>query len=85
MNFLQSLSTHLGLVPVIVQAVQAFQLIGHSKESTVLKIGQIIEVSAAVGEQVPVPMVASISTLVEGIAQQIFNPPAAQIHTAPVG
>lgn len=76
MNFLQTLSAHLNLVPNIIQAVQAFQTIGHSKETTVQKIGQMIELSAAIGEQVPVPVVVSVSTLVESIAQQIFAPPS---------
>jgi hypothetical protein len=74
MSFLSNLESHLNLIPTIVQAVQAFQAIGHSKETTVQKIGQIIEVTAALGEAVPLPIVAAISATVESIAEQIFNP-----------
>lgn len=82
MSFLSNLESHLNLIPTIVQAVQAFQAIGHSKETTVQKIGQIIEVTAALGEAVPLPIVAAISATVESIAEQIFNPaPAATTST----
>jgi len=74
MSFLSNLESHLNLIPTIVQAVQAFQAIGHSKETTVQKLGQIIEVTAALGEAVPIPLVAAISATVESIAEQIFNP-----------
>lgn len=75
MSFLSTLQANLGLIPTLVSAIQAFQEIGHSQETTVQKIGQIVEVAAAVGEVVPVPQVAAVSSLIESIAQQIFNPP----------
>lgn len=74
MNFLKQLESHLSLVPTIVAAVQAFQSIGHSKETTIQKIGDIIKVSAAVGEAVPIPIVAAVSGLVETIAGAVFAP-----------
>ena len=84
MNFFQTLEAHLNLIPVITTAIQTLQQIGHTKESAVQKVGQIIETSAAVGESIPVPVVSSVSALVEDIAQAIFGntapttPPAAQ-------
>lgn len=73
MSFLQTLESHLNLIPVISAAIQEFKAIGASKETTVVKIGQIVEVSAALGEQVPVPLVASISATVETFAEAIFG------------
>lgn len=74
MTFLQTLESHLYLIPTIISAVQAFQTIGHSKETTLQKVVQIVEVSAAVGEQATVPLVSSISATVESIVEQVFNP-----------
>jgi hypothetical protein len=77
MSFLQNLETHLSLIPAITAAIQSFQAIGHTKESAVAKIGQIIQTSAAIGEVVPVPLVGAISATVEEIAGAIFKTPAA--------
>ena len=76
MSFLSELYAHLNLIPVIKAAIQTYQEIGHSKETTTQKLGQIIETTAALGEAVPVPVVAAISATIESIAEQIFNPPA---------
>lgn len=77
MKFLTTLASHLNLIAPIVQAIQAYQAIGHSKETVVQKVGQIIEVTAALGEAVPIPLVDAVSATVESIAQQIFSPPPA--------
>lgn len=74
MTFLQQLESHLNLIPVIVAAVQAFQQIGHSKETTIQKIGEIIQISALVGEQIPIPVVQNVSALIDSIATQVFTP-----------
>ena len=80
-KFLIALTSHMNLIPGIVAAAQALQAIGHSQESTVQKIVQAVEVTAAVGETVPNPLVQSISTMVESIVTQVFPiapaPPAA--------
>jgi hypothetical protein len=74
MTFFQNLTAHLNLIPAIANAVQAFQAIGHSKESTLAKVLQIIEVSANLGETIPVPVVAAVSATVASIVEQIFSP-----------
>jgi hypothetical protein len=79
MSWLTTLTQHLNLVPAIVSAVQSFQAIGHTKESTVQKVGQIIQVAASVGEVVPIPQVMAVSSLVDTIAQGVFNTPASSI------
>ncbi len=82
MTFLQQLESHLNLVPVIVAAVQAYQTICHSKQTTVEKIGEIIQVSALVGEQIPIAVVQNVSALIENIATQVFTPAAKPAVTA---
>ena len=73
MSFFSNLTSHLNLIPALSAAIQEIKLIGGSKETAVQKVGQIIEVSAAVGEIVPVPIVSAVSATVEEIAQMIFN------------
>ena len=73
-SFLVNLEQALGLIPTIIMAVQAFKDIGHSKDTTVQKIGDIVQISAAIGEVVPIPQVQSISAIIESIATQVFTP-----------
>jgi hypothetical protein len=83
-SFLQNLEAHLDLIPGLLNAVKGFQAIGSSKESTLSKVVQIVEQTAAIGETVPVPVVQLISGTVESIVEEIFgnaaptpaNPPA---------
>jgi hypothetical protein len=81
-TFLIALTSHLNLIPGIVAAAQALQSIGHSKENTLQKIVESIEITAAVGETIPVPLVQSISGLVESIVTQVF-PSAPAAPTTP--
>jgi hypothetical protein len=75
MSFFSTLAEHLNLVPAISTAVQEFQSIGHSKETTLQKIQGIVDASAQVGEQVPVPVVQGVSALVQTIVDAVFGPP----------
>jgi hypothetical protein len=81
-KFLIALTSHLNLIPGIVAAAQALQSIGHSKESTLQKIVESVEITAAVGETIPVPLVQSISGLVENIVTQVFPAATATPNTA---
>jgi hypothetical protein len=83
MTFWQNLTSHLNLIPALVRAVQEFQDIGHTKESAVAKVVQIVKTCATLGEQIPVPQVAAISAIVEGIAEQVFAPPPTLVFSAP--
>lgn len=76
-KFLSFINGHLGLIPTAVAAFTALQQIGHTKESALAKVTQIIEVSAALGEQIPEKHVQAVSTTIEDIAQRIFGTPAA--------
>lgn len=71
-TFLSNIQGLLGLVPVIGQAVTAFKAIGHSQATAITKINEIVQVSAAVGELIPIPQVQAISAIVESIAQQVY-------------
>lgn len=78
-SFLQNLEAHLNLIPLVAGAIQTFKTIGSSKESTLAKVGQIIETAASLGEAVPVPAVQAVSAIVETLAEEIFGastPPA---------
>lgn len=85
MNFLNLILAHLNLIPPIANAVQVFQNIGHSKETTIQKVGDIIKTAATVGEQIPVPVVEAISATVETVAEAVFaTPPGATPAPAPL-
>jgi hypothetical protein len=73
MTFLQNLEAHLNLIPAIATAIQTFKAIGSSKESTVAKVGQIVETAATLGEAVPVATVQAVSATVLTIAEEIFG------------
>ena len=73
MTFLQNLEAHLNLIPAIATAIQTFKSIGSSKESTVAKVGQIVETAATLGEAVPVATVQAVSATVLTIAEEIFG------------
>ena len=68
MKFLQSL---LGMLPLIGPAIQGFQAIGHSKETAVQKVTQSVQLAATIGEGIPVPGVAAISTIIADIASKL--------------
>ena len=81
MSWLTNLTSHLSLIPVAVQAIQAFQAIGHSQESTLAKVTDIVKLSAQVGEKVPEVHVAAVSTLIESLITQIYGAPTAAVPT----
>lgn len=82
-NLLKEIELGVTSVGNIATAVGAIKAAGASKETTLQKVGQIVEIAAATGETIPVPQVQAVSGLVLAIAEEVFGAPAAPAAPPP--
>jgi hypothetical protein len=75
-NLLKDIEAGLSAVANIGTAVTAIKATGASKQSTLQKVITIVETASAAGEAIPIPQVQSVSSLVNGIVEDVFGAPA---------